>query len=205
MQIGIMGGTFNPPHMGHINAARAAKGAVPLDRLIFIPAGIPPHKSMAKGSASAEDRLEMTRLAAKLVDAEVSDIEVSREGKSFTVDTLRELEKKYPDDGLWLIMGTDMFLSIETWFEAESIFKLANIAAVPRDARDLQKLAEHGKILFERYGAVSRIIETEAVTISSSELRPDINRAEFFDYLPEEVRDYIIRKRLYGISGSDII
>lgn len=200
-----MGGTFNPPHMGHINAARAAKNAIPLDRLIFIPAGIPPHKSMAKGSASTEDRLEMTRLAAKLVSAQVSDIEVSRAGKSFTVHTLRQMKKKYPDDELWLIMGTDMFLSVETWFEAESIFKLANIAAVPRDASDLEKLAEHSKNLLERHGAISRIIETEAVTISSSELRPDINREELFDYLPEEVRNYIIRKKLYGISGSDII
>lgn len=198
-----MGGTFNPPHMGHINAARAAKRELALDRLIFIPTGIPPHKQMAKGSAEPQDRLEMTRLAARLVDAEVSDIEVSREGKSFTADTLRQMRKQFPKDELWLVMGTDMFLSIESWREPQTIFELAKIAAVPRDKNDLEALRNHSAMLKEKYGAESRIIETEAVTISSSELRPDINSAELLEFLPEEVRAYIVQNKLYGISGSD--
>lgn len=203
MRIGIMGGTFNPPHMGHVNAASAAMHEIPLDRIIFVPAGIPPHKAMAEDSASTKERLEMTGLAAELVGAEVSDMEISREGKSFTVDTLRELKKKYPNDELWLIMGTDMFLSIETWREFETILSLAGIAAVPRDKNDLECLFNHGKFLKKKYGATSRIIETEAVTISSSELRPGINRDELLGFLPEAVYEYIVRKKLYGISGSD--
>lgn len=203
MRIGIMGGTFNPPHMGHINAARAAKSELELHRLIFIPTGVPPHKQMATGSPSSADRLEMTRLAARIVDAEVSDIEILREGKSFTVDTLREIKSKLPDDELWLIMGTDMFLTIESWREPRTIFELVNIAAVPRDKNDLEILRKHGRLLKEKYGAVSRIIETEAVTISSSELRPDINSNGLLEFLPEEVRAYIAKNKLYGISGSD--
>lgn len=205
MRVGIMGGTFNPPHMGHINAARAAKSEIPLDKLIFIPAGIPPHKEMAKNSATGKERLEMTRLVAKLVCAEVSDIEITRKGKSFTVDTLREMKNKYPDDELWIIMGTDMFLSLESWYEAENIFRLAHIAAIPRDKNDIEKLLSHSQYLTDKYGAVSRIIKTEAVTISSSELRPDISRAELLEFLPEEVHAYIMEKNLYGISGSDKI
>ncbi len=203
MRTGLMGGTFNPPHMGHINAARAAKVELELDRLIFIPTGVPPHKQMAAGSPSSQDRLEMTRIAARLVDAEVSDIEILREGKSFTVDTLREIKSKLPKDDLWLVMGTDMFLSIESWREPQTIFELVNIAAVPRDKNDLETLRKHGRLLKEKYGAVSRIIETEAVTISSSELRPDINSNGFLEFLPEEVRAYIAKNKLYGISGSD--
>ncbi len=203
MRTGIMGGTFNPPHMGHINAARAAKAELELDRLIFIPTGVPPHKQMAAGSPSLQDRLEMTRIAARLVDAEVSDIEILREGKSFTVDTLREIKSKLPKDELWFVMGTDMFLTIESWRKPQTIFEFVNIAAVPRDKNDLETLRKHSRFLKEKYGAVSRIIETEAVTISSSELRPDINCNGLLEFLPEEVRAYIIKNKLYGISGSD--
>ena len=200
MRIGIMGGTFNPPHMGHINAARSAQSELKLDRIIFIPAGIPPHKEMAENSANAQDRLNMACLAAKCIGAEVSDIEISRHGKSFTVDTLKELKRMYADSELWLIMGTDMFLSLETWREPQTIFSLASIAAVPRNEKDIKKLSEHGKILYEKYGAVSRIIDAPVVTISSSELRPDISSSELSGFLPDEVYEYIVSHHLYGIS-----
>ena len=205
MRTGIMGGTFNPPHMGHINAARAAKKELSLDRLIFIPTGTPPHKEMAEHSATTEQRLEMTRLAAKSVGAEASDIEIRRKGKSFTVYTLRELHKKYPDDELWLIMGTDMFLSLETWFCFEEIFSLACIAAVPREDDDKSELLAYSDHLKKQYGAKTRVMETEALTVSSTELRPGKDRKQLKKFLSPEVYDYIIRKNLYGISGCDKI
>lgn len=205
MRTGIMGGTFNPPHMGHINAARAAKGELSLDRLIFIPTGTPPHKEMAEHSATTEQRLEMTRLAAKSAGAEASDIEIRRKGKSFTVYTLRELHKKYPDDELWLIMGTDMFLSLETWFCFEEIFSLACIAAVPREDDDKSELLAYSDHLKKQYGAKTRVMETEALTVSSTELRPGKDRKQLKKFLSPEVYDYIIRKNLYGISGCDKI
>lgn len=205
MRTGLMGGTFNPPHMGHINAARAAKEELSLDRLIFIPTGTPPHKEMAEHSATTEQRLEMTYLAAKTLGAEVSDIETRREGKSFTVYTLRELHKKYPDDELWLIMGTDMFLSLETWFCFEEIFSLASVAAVAREDDDKEKLFAYSEYLKDKHGAKTRVLEVAALTVSSTELRPGKNRKELQKFLPPEVYDYIIRKNLYGISGCDKI
>ena len=200
-----MGGTFNPPHMGHINAARAAKKELSLDRLIFIPAGTPPHKQMAEHSATTEQRLEMTRLAAKSIGAEASDIEIRRTGKSFTVYTLRELHEKYPDDELWLIMGTDMFLSLETWFCFEEIFSLACIAAVPRENDDNAELLEYSEHLKNKYGAKTRVLEVAALTVSSTELRPGGSGKQLREFLPPEVYEYIIRKNLYGISGCDKI
>ena len=205
MRIGLMGGTFNPPHMGHINAACAAKKELFLDKLIFIPTGTPPHKEMAEGSATTAQRLEMAQLAAKSIDADVSDIEIRREGKSYTVYTLRELRKKYPDDELWLIMGTDMFLSLETWFCFEEIFSLACIAAVPREDDDRTKLRAYSEQLKEKYGAKTRVLEVAALTVSSTELRPGGKGKQLQKFLPPEVYDYIIRKNLYGISGCDKI
>ncbi len=205
MRTGLMGGTFNPPHMGHINAARAAKDELSLDRLIFIPTGTPPHKEMAEHSATTQQRLEMTCLAARSIGAEVSDIETRREGKSFTVYTLRELHKKYPDDELWLIMGTDMFLSLETWFCFEEIFSLVCIAAVAREDDDKEKLLAYSEHLREKYQAKTRVLDAEALTVSSTELRPGGNRKQLGKFLPPEVYDYIIRKNLYGISGCDKI
>ena len=193
-----MGGTFNPPHMGHINAAKAAREKLGLSELILIPAGIPPHKEMAEGSASKTQRLEMTRLIADELSAKVSDMELLREGKSYTADTLDEISKLYPDDELWLIMGTDMFLSLETWHEPERIFRKASIATVPRSRDDIAKLVGFAKYLSEKYGAVSEIIETEAVEISSTDLRNPENRGRIKHLIPEKVLEYIEKAGLYG-------
>jgi len=200
-----MGGTFNPPHKGHMNAACAAKREIPLDKLILIPAGIPPHKKLAADSAAVEDRLAMTRLVAEEIGAEVSDIEIMREGKSYTVDTLREIKKAFPEDSLWLIMGTDMFLSLESWREPQEIFSLAAIAVIARDEKDKEALAAHSERLGKLYGAESRVIETASVTISSSELRPDIMSEKHSAFLSDSVYNYIIKKKLYGVRECDEI
>ncbi len=193
-----MGGTFNPPHMGHINAAKSAREKLCLSELILIPAGLPPHKEVAKNSATKKERLEMTRLCAKELSARVSDIEILREGKSYTADTLAFLRKIYPEDELWLIMGTDMFLSLESWHTPEKIFELSRIAVVPRNSQDVPELLKQREMLFEKYGAVSEIIETDAVTISSSELRNEEERDNVLKFLPDSVRDYIEKNGLYG-------
>ena len=198
-----MGGTFNPPHTGHVNAARVAKESVPLDKIIFIPAGIPPHKQMAENSATVGERLEMTRLAAAEIGAEVSDIEIAREGKSFTADTLSELAKIYPDDELWLIMGTDMFLTIENWRDPERIFSLASIAVMPRCDGDIDALTKHSEKLAKLYGTVSVVINEKSLTISSTDIRPLIKSGKISEYLPGKVYEYILENKLYGISGSD--
>lgn len=203
MRIGIMGGTFNPPHTGHINAANAAKENLSLSKLILIPTAMPPHKEMAKGSATAEQRLHMTTLMGRLVNAEVSDIEISRGGKSYTVDTLTELSGKYPSDELWLIVGTDMFLTLTEWKTPEKIFSLAKVAVVPRSDDDRDELIAYGELLKEKYGAETRIIDVPAVTISSSELRPEAQADDKNEFIPDEIFSYIKENKLYAKAAED--
>ena len=140
MKIGIYGGTFNPPHLGHQAAAETAVKVLGLDKLILIPAAVPPHKEMPEHSPDNRHRLEMTR---KMADAmnmpgvvEVSDMEMHRTGKSYTADTLKEIKAQYPDAQLWLLMGTDMFLTLHLWYKPEEILDLACICAFGRTEQD---------------------------------------------------------------------
>ena len=134
MKIGIYGGTFDPIHRGHITAAQAAAQQLGLDLLLLIPASIPPHKALPEGGADAAQRLEMATLATAELScpAQVLDVEVRRQGKSYTADTLRTLRQQYPEDELWLLMGTDMFLSLQDWREPQEILRLVRVAAFSR-------------------------------------------------------------------------
>lgn len=203
MRIGIMGGTFNPPHMGHINAAKTALSGVPLDKVIFIPTGVPPHKELAESSASTKDRFEMAKLAAESIGASVSDVEILRKGKSYTADTLSYFNESNPEDELWLIMGTDMFLSLESWRNPETIFRLAKIAVVPRNRESIKVLSDFGEHLRERYGTEYLVLDTEVIEISSTELREKLKQGKALDLIPENVYKYIVENQLYGVSGSD--
>ncbi len=128
MRIGVYGGTFNPIHRGHLTAARAAADALGLEKVLLIPDSLPPHKELPAGSATGEDRLAMCRLTAGEVPGmEVLDLELRRSGPSYTSDTLAELHAQYPDDELWLLVGSDMFLSLQEWHEPERILSLAGI------------------------------------------------------------------------------
>ena len=144
MKIGVYGGTFNPPHLGHITAARAVFDLLQLDRLLLIPAGLPPHKEMPAGSPTPQQRLEMTRLAGEQTGlsskVQILDMELVRTGKSYTSDTLAALKQMYPDDELWLLMGTDMFLTLQAWHAPEEILRLAGIAAFGRTEEDSEEL-----------------------------------------------------------------
>ncbi|MBE6996103.1 MAG: nicotinate (nicotinamide) nucleotide adenylyltransferase, partial [Ruminococcaceae bacterium] len=156
MRIGIYGGTFNPPHLGHITAARAVFDLLKLDRLFLIPAGLPPHKTMPPGSPTANQRLEMTRLAGEQLDigdkVEVLDIELLRKGKSYTSDTLAALKAQFPEDEFWLLMGTDMFLTLQAWHAPEEVLRLAGIAAFGRTEEDTEELfAVQREFLNQKY------------------------------------------------------
>ena len=136
MKIGIYGGTFNPPHLGHLAAAKTAIEVLGLDRLLLIPAAIPPHKVLPEGTPPPEHRLSM---AEKMADAllrpkvvQVSTLELEREGKSYTSDTLEELHRQYPEAELWLLMGTDMFLTLHLWHDPETILKLTGVCSFGR-------------------------------------------------------------------------
>lgn len=204
MKIGIYGGTFDPPHLGHMEAARAAVAFLGLDKLILIPAKQPPHKELSVKSAPPEDRLAMTSLMADGLllpgVTEVSDLELKREGKSYTVDTLRELKTRFPEDELWLLMGTDMFLTLQNWKEAEQIMARAGIAGFARAESDSGEMLEiQGKYLSETYGARVRVIQLPQIyEISSTQVREQGSG----EGLWPPVWGYILRQGLYGVPGE---
>ena len=206
MKIGIYGGTFNPIHRGHLTAAKAAAQQLGLDRLFLIPASVPPHKAMPAGSASADQRLEMTVLATAELGfpAEVLDIELRRTGKSYTSDTLRELRGQYPDDELWLLMGTDMFLSFHTWHEPEVILSLAGIGAFSRtDEGEDEEFAAQKALLQEKYGGkIVTMRNPDVIEVSSTQVRAALPEGEGEEYLPAAVYGYILRHGLYGTCAD---
>ena len=140
MKIGIYGGSFNPPHLGHLAAARAAASALGLDKLVFVPAGLPPHKELPAGSPTPGQRLAMTEIAADQLllpeVTEVWDVELHREGRSYTADTLEAAAERWPGAELWLLMGTDMFLTLHQWHKPERILSLAGVCAFGRTEAD---------------------------------------------------------------------
>ena len=202
MNIGVYGGTFDPPHWGHITAARAAMEQLKLDRLVLIPDRVPPHKALPEGSASPEQRLEMAALAAAELGrrAEVSDRELRRDGPSYTSDTLAELRREHPEDTLWLLMGSDMFLSLQTWHAPEEIMALARIAPFSREAEDESAAFATQQSRLERaYGAQIQIVQNPEVReLSSTEVRAALAAGRGSDLLPPAVYGYVLREHLYG-------
>ena len=196
--IAIYGGTFSPPHIGHIRAAEAFFEALNPDRFLIIPASVPPHKSPVNG-ASPEDRLEMCRLAfSHIPRTEISEIELVREGKSYTVLTLRELTS--PARDLVMLVGTDMLLTLDQWYLAEEIFSLAEIAVIRRenDPEAASAIDSTCQRYRERYGARIRYIHAPAVELSSSEVRAVLAEGkDASKYVTPAVEEYIKRWRLY--------
>ena len=202
-RIGIYGGTFNPPHIGHIRAAMSAVRTLELDRLLVIPDRIAPHKTLPDGSASPQQRLEMVRLAlAGEQVVEVSDMELRREGVSYTVDTLRHIRQMYPDAELTLLMGTDMFLSFRSWRCPEEILSMAGLGVFYRGDKGEKAAIEAEKAKMEADGAKITLVRNEIVDISSTDLR----RMLAFDcagpFLPHGVGAYIRQQGLYGTDRS---
>ncbi len=196
--LAVYGGTFSPPHIGHIRAAEAFRRAVDPDRLLIIPSAIPPHKSPVRGASDA-DRVEMCRMAFSAIPgAEISDIELHRAGRSYTVDTLRALAAE--GQTVIMLIGTDMFLSLDTWYCAEEIFRLAEIAVIRRenDPENAQKIAQKKQEYINRYGARIHGILCDATVISSSEVRERILAGLPTEgYLTAEVEEYIRKWHLY--------
>lgn len=209
MKIGIYGGTFNPPHLGHVTAARAVFELLKLDRLLVIPAGLPPHKDLPDHSPTPAQRLEMTRLAAEQMGldgkVEVVDIELSRVGKSYTSDTLAQLKERYPDDELWLLMGTDMFLTLQAWHAPEEILSLAGIAAFGRTEADTEELfSVQRDYLYKTYpqARIFTLTIPGVIDVSSTELRQKLAAGEGGALLPPAVYGYILRQGLYGTNAD---
>ena len=208
MKIGIYGGTFNPPHLGHLAAARAAVDALGLDKLLLVPAALPPHKELPPGTPAAEHRLAMTqRMADALLMPEVvsvSSLELERQGKSYTSDTLEELRRQYPGAELWLLMGTDMFLTLHLWHDPEDILRLAGVCAFGRTEQDGESLfAPQRDYLVKTFGArVTTITLPGLVDISSTRLRELLAAGGGREYLLPSVYGYILMHKLYGTNAD---
>jgi nicotinate-nucleotide adenylyltransferase len=196
VRIGILGGTFDPIHVGHLAAASVAMECAHLDRVLFIPSATPPHRGPAE--ADATQRLEMTRLAIGGDKRfEVSDLEVRRGGKSFTSDTVGELKRAHPDDELFLILGWDAARLFATWHQPERIRAEASVVVVGRPGTQVPTAADLKAASLDPDRTVLCLGGTP--DISGSELRESLAKgASVSDCLPPAVERYIADNRLYG-------
>ena len=196
MKIVLLGGTFNPPHNGHLRILRTAAQAVQADAALMIPTGISPHKS-AQGVASGVDRLAMCRLAAQSIGAQVSDCELRRAGKSYTVLTLEELHAAYASAQLYLTMGADMLVTLDSWYRYADIIKLAHIVAFYRQQTEAARCVAMAEKIKADGGSVL-LLPLEPDGISSTEIRNKLAHGQDpSGELPEKVLDYIKSHGLY--------
>ena len=199
-RIAIMGGTFNPIHVGHIRLARAVIGELSLSRLLLVPCARPPHKTAA-GLAPSADRLAMCRLAVgDDPEIEVSDIELRGAGPSYTVTTLHSLHRAHPEAELLLVIGADMLRDLHLWYRASEIVSLARIITLPRPGIKLGRLTALRAVVGDQVAdrLLADVLETPLVAVSSSEGRRRIGAAEPIDHLvAPAVARYIAENGLY--------
>ncbi len=204
MALGVLGGTFNPVHLGHLRAAEEVREALGLERVKFIPARIPPHKA-AEGLAPPEQRLAWLRAAIAANPAfEVSDVELRREGPSYSVDTLRILRADLgPRARIWFLLGADAFREIHTWHEFRELFELADMAVMRRPPDEAPLLPPEAlRYAFEptahgyrhRSGREVRVVRVTQLDISSSGIRQALRQGRSVRYLvPEGLREELER------------
>ncbi|MCX7927104.1 MAG: nicotinate-nucleotide adenylyltransferase [Candidatus Omnitrophica bacterium] len=194
MLIGIVGGTFNPIHIGHLILAEEVREKKKLDKIIFIPTYLPPHKDN-HDIIEAFHRLAMVRLAIKGNPYfEVSDLEVKRQGRSYTIDTLRQLRSQYRKDNLFFIIGSDLFNYLDEWKDLKQITEIAKFIVATRPGYPLEKISQKLGSLRKRVSVVA----IRAVDVSAFEIRNRIQKGSSFRYLvPGPVYDYIVEKNLY--------
>lgn len=202
-RIGIYGGAFNPPHAGHIAAAKFALESLQLSRLLVIPSCVSPHKPQPADSASPDQRLQMLQIAFCAENKiEVSDLELRRGSVSYTYETVEQIHLQYPQAELILFMGTDMFLSFQSWRHPEKILKNASLAVFYRgEKEEIEKIREVTEEL-RQAGHTVYPVENPVTEISSTDLR----RMLVFDgadsFLPTGVKDYIVKNGLYGTGKN---
>jgi len=203
MRVGIFGGTFNPPHIGHVLSALTASNQLELDILLIVPSGVPPHKPLPEDTPSADIRLFMTMMAFWNVDRTiVSDIEVKNPLPSYTVNTVATIRQMFPAAEIFLLLGTDMFLTLETWKDYEKLLSMVTPAIFFRSSDDREKIKTYSSIIRERYGVASRTIINNVVQISSSELREMLTKREGVRYITDTNYSYIIKNKLYNAKPN---
>ncbi|NBI05714.1 nicotinate-nucleotide adenylyltransferase [Senegalia massiliensis] len=197
-KIGVMGGTFNPIHIGHLMIAEQSRKKFNLDKVIFIPTGSPPHKDERK-LANSLDRYIMTILAtSNNNNFIVSDIETNRDGTSYTVDTLELLSKKYNDSELFFITGADSILDIENWRDTDRLLNICTFIAATRPGYNVDNVMDEIKKLEEKYNKKISYLTIAPIDISSTQIRKRIFKNETIKYMtPDPVINYIYNKNLY--------
>lgn len=203
-RIGIYGGTFNPPHIGHIQAAKQAVSLLGLSKLLLVPAYAPPHKSaLPSNSPTPRQRLEMLRIAvADSPKIEVSDLELIREGISYSVETVAQVRRDYPEAELVLFVGTDMFLSFDTWKNPDEILKNASLGVFYRGEKGERSDIQEKKAELEARGARVYLVQNDVIPISSTQMRRLLAFRCAGEFLPEGVLDYVREHRLYDTRAD---
>jgi len=205
MKIGIMGGTFDPIHNGHLYIAENALSEFSLDKVLFIPTGI---SYMKEGFSKAEDRLAMTELAISgRKHFEVSDIETKRGGNTYTADTIRELKAQYPKDKFYFIIGTDTLFMLEKWKDPEYIFENVTVIVAARQDEQSDNQKKKAKEYKDRYGAKIKFLSAKEMPVSSTRIRagfkiPDTNYRTAPD-CPEKVAKYAEKHALYKLPMTE--
>ncbi len=197
-KIGIMGGTFNPIHQGHLILAEEARNYCKLDKVLFIPSG---HSYMknAKEIADSNTRLTMTGLAIEDNKYfELSSIETEREGASYTYETLSILKNNHPECDFYFILGADNLFSIEKWRQPEDIFNSCKLVATVRGDKNIEDIQKKAEELYQKYHAEIILLPSRSIEISSTEIRKRLREGKSIRYLvPEKVYHYIQDNHLY--------
>lgn len=194
-KVGILGGTFDPPHNGHVDMCCRVKQEFALDEVCMMPSGTPPHK---RGITPKEMRLRMTRMCAERAGIGVLDIEVKRTGYSYTADTIEALREKNPETEYFFIIGADTVFELCSWHEFEHLLKIAKLICVRRQNNDLLKLSAEISRLKWDYGAQILLSDYTGLYVSSSYIRERSEKGRSIEGLvPKEVEEYIIANGLY--------
>ena len=201
--VGIMGGTFNPIHIGHLIIAERAREQFHLDEVIFMPSGMPYMKS-ENDMLPKDIRTEMTKLAIEDNPFfDISTIEVDREGKTYTYETLEQLRSNNESTEYYFIMGADSLWKIEDWKEPQKIFANCHVLAAVRENRSSIEMEEQVAHLKDKYNASIFLLESSDIEISSTMIRNMVREGESIRYLvPEAVYDYIIKNKLYKVEQA---
>lgn len=199
---GIMGGTFNPIHMGHLIIAEKAREQFGLDEVLFLPSGVPYMKNCDE-VLPGKIRVEMTGLAIQGNPFfTISAMEIEREGRTYTYETLESLREQNPDTEYYFILGADSLWKIETWKNPGRIFAASHILAAVRDDKSSEDMEKQSAYLKEKFGADIFLLQTGQIEISSSMIRSLCREGKSIRYLvPDAVYDYIRKNRLYGEFG----
>jgi nicotinate-nucleotide adenylyltransferase len=203
LKLGILGGTFNPPHVGHLICAQEAHAQLPLDRVVLMPVSQPPHKRIA-ADPGAEVRCELCRLAVAGDERfAVSRLELDRAGRSYTVDTLKALRDQHPQDDLTFIVGGDMARSLPTWREPEAVLELATLAVAERAGSEREDIRGELRALGGEHAARVHFFDMPRIDVSSSLVRRQIAAGRPVRYLvPDPVDEYLRAHALYRRAAA---